>query len=349
MQKKQQRIDPFVFLLTALVLLLLVLFFLSFYMGRFSRVGLDRIPLILLDQIIPNETQTWSSVEERVVISLRLPRIIGAITIGASLSIAGVSFQMLFSNPVASPDTLGVTSSSSFGAVLAIMMGVSTFSAKLMSFATGCASVLFILMFATKLSKGRNMTVYLILIGMVVSALFSALLSILKYVADPMTQLPQITYWLMGSFSNVKITDIPYCMFFFAAGATPLFLLRWRMNLLSLSEYEAKSMGENVVILRIVTIVCATLLTASAVAMTGGISWVGLVIPHIARLMVGNDARRLFPVSALMGSSFLLLMDDLARSLTTSEIPISILTSLFGAPLFFLLLIKNKERFANEN
>lgn len=339
----------FQYLLFGLSALLIGVVFASFYMGRFSRVDLSKIPLILLDQIIPLRNPTWTSIEERVIISLRLPRIIAAVIVGASLSVSGVSFQLLFFNPVASPDTLGVTSSASCGAVLAILLGWGAFAIKITSFLTGCVAVLSVLLFATKLSKGQNMTVFLILIGMVVSALFSAMMSIMKFIADPTTQLPQITYWLMGSFSNVTAKDIPYCALFFVFGMVPLFLLRWRMNLLSLSEYEARSMGENITSLRIITVVCATLLTSSSVAMTGGISWVGLVIPHIARLLVGNDSRKLIPVSALIGSAFLLLMDDFARSLTAAEIPISILTSLFGAPIFFALLIKKKDQFSNGN
>lgn len=349
MQDAKTKNRHFKLLIAGLLSLLLCIVLASFYMGRFSRVDLQKIPLILLDQIIPLENPSWTTIEERVIVSLRLPRIIAAVMVGSALAVSGVSFQMLFSNPVASPDTLGVTSSASCGAVLAIILGMGAFAIKLISFTTGCIAVLFVLLVANKISKGRNTTVYLILIGMVVSAVFSAMMSIMKFIADPTTQLPQITYWLMGSFSNVTIKDIPYSLVFFAVGIIPLFLLRWRMNLLSLSEQEARSMGENVTLLRIVTISCATLLTSSSVAITGGISWVGLVIPHIARLLVGNDARKLLPVSALLGSSFLLLMDDFARSLTAAEIPISILTSLFGAPVFFVLLIKHKDRFANGN
>lgn len=346
---KETKKHHYVYICISLSIILLGIIVLSFYMGRFTKVNMSKIPLILIDRVIPITPQSWTSIEERVIISLRLPRIIAAIIIGASLSISGVSFQMLFSNPMASPDTLGVTSSSSFGAVLAIFLSVGAFFTKMLSFAVGCFSVLFVLFVATKLSKGRNMTIYLILIGMVVSAMFSALLSIIKYLADPMLQLPQITYWLMGSFANVTTKDLPYCILFFSIGAIPIFLLRWKMNLLSLSEYEARSMGENVFFLKVITIVSATLLTASSVAMTGGIGWVGLVIPHIARILVGSDSRKLLPVSALLGSSFLLLMDNFARSLSSAEIPISILTSLFGAPIFFILLIKSKERITNEN
>ena len=346
MMKKDKRYFSLIILLCAILLCVVIL---SFYMGRFSKIAPYKIPLILWDQIFPIQNPSWTTIEEGVVLSLRLPRILGAVMVGASLAVSGVAFQMLFANPVASPDTLGVTSSASCGAVLAIILGMGSLAIKVLSFGTGCLAVLFVLFFATRLSKGRNMTIYLILIGMVVSAMFSAMMSIMKFIADPTTQLPQITYWLMGSFSNVRMKDIPYGIVFFALGMVPLLMLRWRMNLLSLSEYEARSMGENVSALRITTIVCATLLTASSVAMTGGISWVGLVVPHIARLLVGNDARKLLPVSALMGSAFLLLMDDLARSLTAAEIPISILTSLVGAPIFFVMLFRNKDRFANEN
>ena len=199
------------------------------------------------------------------------------------------------------------------------------------------------------MNNKRNLTVFLILIGMVVSSLFSAALSVLKYVADPVDQLPKITYWLMGSMSNVRPADLSYCVIFFLIGCTPLFLLRWRLNILSLSDTEAKSIGVNIYYLRLVSIVCATLLTSSSVAMTGGISWIGLVIPHIARLLVGNDSRKLLPASALLGGIFLLAMDDIARTITVYELPISILTSLFGAPMFFAILLWRRKQIINDN
>lgn len=316
----------------------------SFCIGRFSKLNITDVPLILLRQIIPTLTKTWSEADEGVVINLRLPRIITAVIVGASLSVSGVSYQALFSNPVASSDTLGVTSSSAFGAIFGILLNFNTIGTKAISFCIGCIAVMCVFLLASRLSKGRNLTLYLILIGMVISSLFQALLSVLKYVADPVDQLPKITYWLMGSFSNVKLNDIPFCILSFLIGSVPLFLLRWRQNLLSLSDYEVKSLGENISILRLVTVICATLLTSSAVAMTGGISWVGLVIPHITRLIVGYDSRRLLPASALMGALFLLIMDDIARCASVYELPISVLTSLIGAPIFFAILIKNKER-----
>ncbi|MBD5540253.1 MAG: iron ABC transporter permease [Lachnospiraceae bacterium] len=316
----------------------------SFGFGRFSGLNILDIPKIFLHQIIPSIQQTWTVTDESVLINLRLPRVVAALIVGASLAVSGASYQALFANPVASSDTLGVTSSAAFGAILGIFLNFSTIGIKLISFSIGCVAVLLVFSVASRLSKGRNLTVYLILIGMVASSMFQALLSVLKYVADPIDQLPKITYWLMGSFSNVKLRDLPFCICFFVLGAAPLFFMRWRMNLLSLSEYEAKSMGENIFLLRMVTVICATLLTSSAVAMTGGISWVGLVIPHITRFIVGSDSCRLLPASALMGSLFLLVMDDIARSISVYELPISVLTSLIGAPIFFIILIRNKEQ-----
>lgn len=327
----------------ALFLLIIIVAIISLALGRFSKLQIVDIPKILLHKLIPSIEQTWSATDEKVLIGLRLPRIIAAVVVGASLAISGASYQALFANPVASSDTLGVTASAAFGAILGILLNANTVTVKLLSFVTGCIAVLLVFSVASKLSRGRNLTVFLILIGMVASSMFQAMLSVLKFVADPVDQLPKITYWLMGSFSNVKMRDIPFCLLFFALGSVPLILMRWRMNLLSLSEYEAKSIGENIFVLRTITVTCATLLTSSAVAMTRGISWVGLVIPHITRFIVGSDSRKLLPVSALMGSLFLLIMDDIARSASVYELPISVLTSLIGAPIFFIILIRSRE------
>ncbi len=318
--------------------------FVSFYVGRYSGLNFWDVPKILLKNIFPWIEGDWTTASKAVVMNLRLPRIIAAVIVGASLAVSGASYQSLFSNPIASSDTLGVSSSAAFGAVLGILLEFSELGVKTMSFVVGCIAVFFVFSISSKLSKGRNLTVYLILIGMVISSLFQAFLSLLKYIADPEDQLPKITYWLMGSFSNVDIEDLPYCIVFFLVGIIPIILLKWRLNILSVSDYEAKSMGENINLLRLITVFCATLLTSSAVAMTGGISWIGLIIPHIARMVVGNDTKHLIPISALMGGLFLLIVDDLARSITVYELPISVLTSLLGAPIFFTILIKNKEK-----
>ena len=331
--------------IVSLILMLMLLTLFSFNIGRFSRIEIANIPKILIYQICPVFEKTWTTVDEKVVLTLRLPRIIAAIMVGASLAVSGAAYQALFSNPIASSDSLGVSSSAAFGAVLGFLLNLGIVLVKGISFVVGCISVISVYIIASRISNRKN----LILIGMVFSSLFGALLSILKYIADPIDQLPKITYWLMGSISNVRLTEIPFSLALFAVGFLPIFMLRWRLNLLSLSDVEAKSIGENITILRLITIICATLLTSSSVAMTGGISWVGLVIPHIARLIVGNDARKLIPVSALLGAVFLLVMDDLSRSLTVYELPISILTSLFGAPIFFIILIWRRKQIVDEN
>lgn len=339
----------FCFFIAGLLFFLIALVIYSFGLGRFSQLAIVDIPKILINQVCELFPKTWSGVDESVVLNLRFPRIVAAVIVGASLALSGATYQALFSNPIASCDSLGVSSSAAFGAVLGILLDLGALSIKGMAFIIGCISVYSIYIIASKMNNKRNLTVFLILIGMVVSSLFSAALSILKYVADPVDQLPKITYWLMGSLSNVTPADLTYCVLFFMLGCIPLFLFRWRLNLLSLSDAEAKSIGVNINLLRFACILCATLLTSSSVALTGGISWIGLVVPHIARLLVGNDSRKLLPTSALLGSIFLLAMDDIARTLTVYELPISILTSLFGAPIFFAILIWRRRQIVNDH
>ena len=332
-----------------LCMILLVLMIYSFSWGRFSKLSVANIPRILINQIYPVFEEQWTSVDKSVVLNLRLPRIVAAVIVGASLAISGASYQALFSNPIASSDSLGVSSSAAFGAVLGFLLNLSVIYVKFLAFIVGCISVFSVYFIASRMSNRRHLTIFLILIGMIISSLFSAMLSVMKYIADPVDQLPKITYWLMGSISNVRLADIPFCLLFFAIGVVPLIMLRWRLNLLVLSDTEAKAIGENINMLRLITILCATLLTSSSVAMTGGISWIGLVIPHITRLLVGNDARKLLPASALLGGIFLLGMDDIARSITVYELPISILTSLIGAPVFFAILIWRRKQIINDN
>lgn len=330
------------------ILLLLIVFFVSFLCGRYSNISIIDVFKVIFTPHI-KETGRLFNNNEIVILHLRLPRILGSILIGAALAMSGASYQALFANPIASPDTLGVSNAASFGAVLGIILGFNSMMMKISAFIIGACAVFTVFIVAIMLNKGRNLTVYLLLIGMIVSSIFSALLSILKYVADPDNQLPQITYWLMGSMSKMSMDDVISYLFFFVIGAVPLYLLRWRMNLLSLTDSEVKSLGENTLLLRGITIFCATLLTASATAMTGGISWIGLIIPHMVRRMVGTDFRRVLPLSGVLGSLFLLVMDDLARSVSANELPISIFTSLVGAPAFFVVLFINRRKMINED
>lgn len=325
-----------------LFIVLLATIGVSFLLGRYH-LPMSNIPRILLHELFPGISQTWTQAEAAVVLEFRLPRIIAAVLVGAALAMSGATYQVVFSNPVASPDTLGVSSGAAFGAVIGILFGIGSFGVKVSAFIMGCVAVLLVHVLTYLIGKSRWNITYLLLIGMIISSVFSGLLSVLKYVADPDSQLPQITYWLMGSFSNVQRADLSYYALFFLFGTAPLILLRWRVNLLELEPHEAKTMGVNIVALRTMVILCATLLTAASTAITGGISWVGLFIPHIARALVGSDYRRVLPVSAMLGGLFLLIMDDLARSLSVNELPISILTSLIGAPIFFVIIAKRKK------
>ena len=334
--------------LGVLGILLIICFWFSFMVGRYSSVGINDIVSAFNKHLLGNDIIVNASAEN-VILKLRLPRILGSCLIGSALALSGSAYQALFGNPIASPDTLGVSNASSFAAVLGIVLGFDAFILKINAFVVGTVVVLSVFAISTRISGGKSLTTYLLLIGMIFSSLFSALLSILKYVADPDNQLPQITYWLMGSISKVTMADIKAFIFFFAIGAIPLILLRWRMNLLTLSDAELKSMGENVKVLRFIVVICATLLTASSTAMTGGISWVGLIIPHIVRQIVGTDFKKILPVSALLGAIFLLLMDDAARSITVNELPISILTSIIGAPVFFCIVLWTREKFEHDS
>lgn len=347
--KKKRKIDYRLILMILLILVILC-FFLSFNFGRYSGISSLNIFKILMNKLIPGLfNKSWTLTDEVVVTSYRFPRILAAILVGAALPMAGATYQSIFSNPMASPDTLGVTNGASLGAVIAIILNFTSFAIEVSAFTVGCLAVLFVYVVSLSISKGRNMTVYLILVGMVISSLLSSFISILKSTCDTEQKLPEITYWLMGSFSSVTQKDVFIYLIFFLIGATPLFFLRWRMNLLTLSDIEVKSMGENINVIRTITILCATLLTASSIAITGGIGWVGLIIPHIARQVVGNDFRKVLPTSALMGALFLLIMDNIARSIMINEIPIGVLTALIGAPIFFFVLVKNRRSMLNDN
>lgn len=332
----------------SLIVVFCFVFVLSFSVGRYSATDIKDVISIFLYRLFGIGEQTWNINSEAVVMQLRLPRILGSVMVGSALAMSGASYQALFGNPIASQDTLGVSNAASFGAVLGIILGVNSGIAKIMAFAIGCIAVFIVFFMSVRINRGRSLTVYLLLMGMIVSSIFSALLAVLKYVADPDNQLPQITYWLMGSMSKITLNDIKIYLVFWGVGIIPLFLLRWRMNLLSLSDTEAVSLGENITVLRGVTIFSATLLTAASTAMTGGISWIGLIVPHIVRMMVGTDFRKVFPISGLLGASFLLIMDDLSRTITINELPISIMTSLIGAPIFFAVLLTNKGGIKNE-
>lgn len=273
-----------------------------------------------------------------VIFNVRLPRIILAAVVGAGLSCAGAAFQGLFSNPLATPDTLGVASGASFGAVLAMLIGGNMIGIQGMALIFGLISCL--ITFLIGRSSRRGSIVMIVLAGLVVSSVFEALVSLMKYVADPQDELPVITYWLMGSMSRANYKNLMMGIPFIVIGIIIIFALRWRLNILSFNEDEARSLGVNVKILRAAFILASSMITASCVSMCGQVGWVGLLVPHISRMMRGNNNCKVIPVSISLGAFFMIVMDTFARSATASEIPISILTAIIGAPVFIVLLKK---------
>ena len=273
-----------------------------------------------------------------VIFNVRLPRIILAAVVGAGLSCAGAAFQGLFSNPLATPDTLGVASGASFGAVLAMLIGGNMIGIQGMALIFGLISCL--ITFLIGRSSRRGSSVMIVLAGLVVSSVFEALVSLMKYVADPQDELPVITYWLMGSMSRANYKNLVMGIPFIVIGIIIIFALRWRLNILSFNEDEARSLGVNVKILRVAFILASSMITASCVSMCGQVGWVGLLVPHISRMMRGNNNCKVIPVSISLGAFFMIVMDTFARSATASEIPISILTAIIGAPVFIVLLKK---------
>ena len=277
-----------------------------------------------------------------IIVNLRLPRILMAIIVGAGLTCAGNTFQSLFSNPLATPDILGVTSGTCVGAILAIILSCGILGTQLIALAFGLVSVLFTIKIAGRTKNGSM--IYLVLAGVIASSLFNAIGSLLKYTADPQDKLPEITYWLMGSFTSATYQKLLIGSPLIIVGIVIIYLLRWRLNILALSEDEAKASGIDLKKTRMIFILASTLITASAVSMCGQIGWIGLLIPHCARMLVGSNNRYVVPLSISLGASFMILIDTLSRSLTVIELPLSVLTAIIGAPVFILLLNRSKLR-----
>lgn len=276
---------------------------------------------------------------DAVVWSMRIPRLILAAITGIGLSVSGCTFQSLFSNPLATPDTLGVASGASFGAALALLLGFGMIGVQVTALIFGMLAVVLTGLSGYGIGNSRSTP---ILAGIMISSLFSSLVSLIKFTADTESQLPAITYWLMGSMESVGYDSL-------MMGAPPiiictiiLLLLRWKMNLLPLSEDEAVSSGVNLKALRMTVEICATMITASCISMCGQVGWVGLLVPHICRMKFGSNNVSLLPASVGVGAAFMMLVDTAARTVSPKEIPISILTAIIGAPFFIYLLRKNR-------
>lgn len=276
-----------------------------------------------------------------ILFNVRLPRVLLACLVGCCLSAAGASYQGVFQNPMAAPDILGASSGAAAGAALAILLELGSRMVMVFAFAASLITIALV-MIVSRTARG-NRLLRIILAGIMVSSLCNALTSFIKLVADPNNILPEITYWMMGSLAKTKPREVLFVIVPMTLGIVPMLLLRWRINLLTLSDSEAKTMGVNVGAVRIAVIICATLVTAASVSVSGLIGWVGLVVPHLVRRLVGNNYRHLLPASMLGGALFLLIVDNVSRNLLLTEIPIGILTSVIGAPFFIWLITRRKE------
>lgn len=327
----------------SLILILTILLFagivISFMVGKYPIMPRELFS-ILFSRILDIEV-SWNQTMEIVLFNIRLPRILLACMVGGCLSVAGAAYQGVFQNPMAAPDVLGASTGAAFGAALAIVLGRSSGETTVSAFFFSILSIA-VVFGVSKKAKG-NRILALVLSGVMISSLFGAGTSFIKLVADPNSQLPAITYWMMGSLSGVTKGDLAFAAIPMLLGMIPLFLVRWRLNLLTMGEEEARTMGVNTGRLRIVIILSATLLTAASVSVSGMIGFVGLVIPHLMRRFVGSNYKYLIPASMLAGALFLLIVDDFARNLFTAELPIGILTSFMGVPFFLYLLVRKSD------
>lgn len=310
----------------------------SFWVGYFSLKPIEVVNAFLSGlgfsvDIIPQAmTIFWN---------IRLPRILAALLIGSSLAVSGAVYQGMFRNPLVSPDILGVSAGASMGAALSIFLGFPYWYTQIFAFVFGSLAVAFSYVISRKSTYSHTMS--LVLTGTMVGSLCNAVVTMIKYISDPNDMLQQITFWLMGSLTKVDMDGVALSAVPMLIGMTVIFLLRWRLNLLVLNDEEAQSLGINTKKYRLIFIAASTMLSAASICLGGLIGWVGLMIPHICRSIFGSDYGRLIPACMLMGGCYLLLMDDLARSIMTMELPIGMVTSIMGAPFFISLILRRKE------
>lgn len=321
-------------------LILFLLFASIIIMFGSLAVGFYEIPLKdILSFLFRGEAAVNNEVSN-IIRNIRIPRIIAAYIIGAGLSISGAAYQGMFKNPLVSPDILGVSTGAGFGAALAITLRLPYFIVQINAFVFGILVVSLAYFIGTRAKFGHEIS--LILAGTMLGSLASSLITVLKYLADPNDILPAITFWLMGSLSKVNATAVSFSLVPITVGSILIYSLRWRLNLLTLGDEEAEALGIDPKKIRLLAVTAATVISSAAVCLGGLIGWVGLMIPHLSRGIVGADYRRMLPTATLMGGSFLLLMDNLARSLSIMEIPLGVLTAVMGAPFFIMLIIKRE-------
>lgn len=318
----------------------LFFFFVSLFLGRLFIDPLTVAKILGKKVLLLPIDSNWTEVAENVVMRVRLPRAIMAGAVGAGLSISGAAFQGMFHNPLVSPFILGVSAGAGFGAALGIVLDGSIVTIQIFAFVFGIAAVA-VTYFTSRIYKTTPILM-LVLSGMVVSALFQSMLSLLKYAVDTESKLPAIVFWLMGSMGNISFEDLLAGLTPIVFGSIGLLLIRWRLNVLSMGELEAKSLGMNTELLKGIIIICTTLISSTVVAFCGIIGWVGLVIPHLCRMLVGPDHRVLMPTTLCVGAAYLIFIDNLSRLISPAEVPLGILTAMVGAPFFAYLLRKTK-------
>ncbi len=325
-------------IITIITILPILSIIISLFIGRYP-LSLEEVFQILLNNFAHTNYKI-QPIKETVVIDVRLPRAILGALVGGSLAISGTALQGMFKNPLVDSGILGVSSGAGFGAALAIILFDSVFMIYTLSFIFSIIAVILTFFIGRIYSTTPN--IMLVLGGVVVSSVFSSLISFSKYIADPYDQLPTIVFWLMGSLASADYQDILIAAIPMLIGVIGLFCIRWRINILSMGDRECQALGVNTKITKIIVIICTTLATAGAVSVSGIIGWVGLVIPHIGRMLIGNDNKYLVPISFCLGSTFLIFVDNIGRIITGSEIPLGILTALIGGPFYVYLLKKTK-------
>ena len=315
--------------------------FISLMLGRYN-ISAHEMGQFLKSLVFANKEMLPQI--KTVILEIRLPRVIAAFLVGGALSITGATYQGMFRNPMVSPSILGVSAGAGFGAALALLSGLGAFMMQCLSFLCGVTAVVAVYVISLSAGKKHEKCLTLILSGMIVATVFTALISVLKYIADPDNVLPSIVYWLMGGLSGIEMNDLVFITIIVIPGLFLLSISGWRLDMLSFGDDEARTMGIKVERLRFMVITVATLMTAAAVSISGIIGWVGLVIPHIARMIIGPKNAVLLPASFLIGGIFLLVIDDFSRTIMAMEIPLGITTSLIGAPFFISILSRNAKK-----
>lgn len=333
-----------IFINMILICLPILLFIISFTIGR-NNIHINDIIYIFYSKIL-GLNQTWSKTIDLLIFNVRMPRIISALLVGAVLALSGTTFQGIFKNPLVAPDILGASAGAGFGAVIGIFLKFNAVGIELTAFIFGIIAVSLTYFISRVVGNQDSITLVLILAGMVMAEFFSALISLIEYLADPANMLQQsIAFWLMGGLSTINMQDIILALIPLIVGMTIIVLLRWKLNVLSLGDEEAKSMGIDTIKLRFLLIISTALITSASVALGGIISWVGLIIPNVARMIFGSNFKITVIASILIGGSFLLIIDDLARTVFPVDLPIGILTALIGGPLFAVVLLNQRNKY----